>query len=113
MVILDLTGSRTWTSDEVGRELSTQFARPIRYEPATTTGYMQHLTTRHLPTSQILVQTAVPTDLRRNTAAVVASDLLDLPHCPPRSLTTYIRDHLGDAALVRAHPERDDASPQG
>ena len=85
-----LTGPAAITFDEVAAMLTTALQLPIRYEPATVTGYLRHLRRRGLPPTQILVQTILHTGLRRGDAATVIPTVEQLLGRPATPLGVFI-----------------------
>ena len=86
----DLTGPTAVTFDEVAAMLTAALQLPIRYEPATVTGYLLHLRRRRLPPAQILVQTILHTGLRRGDAATVIPIVEQLLGRPATPLNAFI-----------------------
>jgi len=89
-----LTGPDAVTFDDVADLLTSRLDRPIRYQPATVTGYLTHLRRRRLPVAQVAVQTLLHIGLRRGDAAPVTSTMAELLGRPPRTLDDYVTDHL-------------------
>jgi uncharacterized protein YbjT (DUF2867 family) len=73
--------------------LTAATGRPIRYEPASVLGYMQHLSRRGLPRGAIFVQTILHVMLRFGQGAGVDPTLERLLGQPGRDVATYISDH--------------------
>lgn len=88
-----LTGPDAVTFTEAAQVLTSELRRPIRYDPATATGYVRHSRSRGLPAAQIAVQLALHLGLRRGAAAAVDTTLAGLLGRPGRPLATYIADH--------------------
>lgn len=88
-----LTGPAAVTFHEVAAILTDALGRPIRYEPATVTGYLAHLGRQRLSVPQRIVQTILHLGLRRGDAEEVDPTLRQLLGRPPRDLATYVTDH--------------------
>jgi len=67
--------------------------RPVRYEPATVTGYLAHLGRQGLPVPKRIIQTILHVGLRRGDAEEVDPTLQRLLGRTPRDLATYVTDH--------------------
>jgi uncharacterized protein YbjT (DUF2867 family) len=74
--------------------LSAALGHAIRYEPASVIGYARHLRRRGLPVTQIAVQTVLHVGLRLGQARAVDPTLGRLLGRAPRSLATYVADHV-------------------
>jgi uncharacterized protein YbjT (DUF2867 family) len=96
-----LTGPEAVTFAQAAELLTETLGRPVRYQPASTTGYMAHLRRRGMPTGQLLVQTVLHFGLRFGQAEAVDPTLERLLGRPGRTLRDYVRDH---AALWRGAP---------
>lgn len=88
-----VTGPRAVTFAQLAQVLTVALDRPIRYEPATTVGYVRHLRSRGLPAARIAVQLLLHLGLRRGGAAVVDPTLPRLLGRPARTIETYVGDH--------------------
>lgn len=88
-----LTGPAALALDEVARLLSQRLGRPIRYQPASALGYVQHLLRQGAPLGQAAVLTILHLGLRRGQAAGVDPTLARLLGRPGRTLAEYIEDH--------------------
>jgi uncharacterized protein YbjT (DUF2867 family) len=88
-----LTGPRAVTFHQVADLLTEALGRPVRYEPASITGYLRHLHAQGLPVPQLLVQTVLHVGLRRGDAEAVDPTLGRLLGRPPRDLADCIADH--------------------
>jgi len=88
-----LTGPAAVTFDEAASTLSAELGREVRYEAATSLGYMKHLRGRGLPPAQIAVQTLLHLGLRRGDASEVDPTADSLLGRRPRSLAEYFSDH--------------------
>lgn len=92
-----LTGPELVTFDEVAAILAEVLGRPIRYVAASIPGYALHLRRRGLAGMQILVQTILHAELRRDRQRVDPT-LRELLGWPGHTIRDYIEDH---AALWR------------
>jgi uncharacterized protein YbjT (DUF2867 family) len=89
-----LTGSKTYTFEEVAQLLSEHVGRMINYDQASVLGYLYHVITRKkLGFLQSLVQTVLHTGLRFGQAKKVDPTLAELLNRKPYDLEDYIRDH--------------------
>lgn len=88
-----LTGAQALSLQEVAQLLSEVLGRPIRYEPASILGYIQHLRRRGSSPGQIAVMTALHVGLRFGQGAPIDPTLPRLLGHPARSLQEYLRDH--------------------
>ena len=88
-----LTGPELRTFDQVAAALTRELGRPIRYEPATASGYVRHLRSLGLPATQIAVQLLLHLVLRRDAAATADTTPARLLGRPGRTIETYIADH--------------------
>ncbi len=88
-----LTGPEAVTFHEVAAILTEVLGRPIRYEPATVSGYLAHLGRQGLPVSKRIVQTILHVGLRRGDAEEVDPTLQQFLGRTPRDLATYVTDH--------------------
>jgi uncharacterized protein YbjT (DUF2867 family) len=89
-----LTGAQALSLQEVAQLLSEALGRPIRYEPASIPGYIQHLRRQGLSPGQIAVMTALHVGLRFGQGAPIDPTLPRLLGHPARSVQEYIRDHI-------------------
>jgi uncharacterized protein YbjT (DUF2867 family) len=88
-----LTGGEALGFEEVARILSRELGRPIRYQPASVTGYTLHLRRRGLPAARIAVQTLLHLGLRRGDGARIDETLGALLGRRPRTIADYVHDH--------------------
>lgn len=89
-----LTGAEAIGFDRVAEILSHALDREIAYEPASIPSYFLHSKKRGLPIPQALVQTILHTGLRNGDGAPVTDTVEQLLGRPPRSIDTYVADHL-------------------
>lgn len=87
-----LTGGERVAFAEAAELLTRTLGRPIRYVPASLVGYARHLRRRGLPPMQVLVQTVLHADLRRDRSRVDPT-LGRLLGRAPRTLGSYFEDH--------------------
>ena len=87
-----LTGPQALDFNAVAALLTEVLDRPIRYQPASILGYLNHLR-RQLPIAQCLVQTVLHTGLRHGQAELVDPTLGRLLGRAPRTLRQYVCDH--------------------
>ena len=94
--IYTLTGPEPVSFVTAAKLLSAALGRPIRYQPASITGYVRHLRRRGLPMGQIAVQTLLHVAMRRGQGQSQAVDpvLAMLLRRPARSLRDYVNDHV-------------------
>jgi uncharacterized protein YbjT (DUF2867 family) len=93
-----LTGPDAITFAEVASLLSDTLGRPIRYEPASVTGYARHLRGRGMPLAQVAVQTVLHLGLRKGDAERVdptLARLLGRPATPFADVVRRNRELLG------------------
>jgi uncharacterized protein YbjT (DUF2867 family) len=90
-----LPGPSPLSFSDVASLLSDALLTPIHYVPASIPGYLWHLSRRrHLPLFQSIIQTILHVGLRSGEASSVTDALPSLLGHPPRSLASYIADHL-------------------
>ncbi|MBV9204120.1 MAG: NmrA family NAD(P)-binding protein [Actinobacteria bacterium] len=89
-----LTGPHAITFDQVAEMLTAALGHPVRYQPATTVGYIRHLRRRRLPMPQIAVQTVLHLGLRRGDAEMVDPNVERLLGRPATPLKTFIQRNL-------------------
>ena len=85
-----LTGPAALTFTQVAELLTHALDRPIRYQPATALGYLQHLRHRRLPLAMIAVQTILHLGLRRGDADNVTPTTETLLGRPATPLADFI-----------------------
>ena len=90
----ELSGPRALTFQEVANTLTAELGRPIRYEAASVHQYVHHLWKRNMPLIQIMVQTILHVRLRKGDTEHVGETTARLLGHPPRSMETYVHDHL-------------------
>ncbi|MFP2929383.1 SDR family oxidoreductase [Pyxidicoccus sp. 3LG] len=88
-----LTGPESLSFLEVAQALTELRGVHVRYQPASSLGYMAHLWRRGLSAPQALVQTMLLVGLRQGQAERVDPTLPQLLGRPSRSLLDYVRDH--------------------
>ncbi|MXU63853.1 NmrA family NAD(P)-binding protein [Oceanomicrobium pacificus] len=89
-----LTGAEAVGFDHAAATLSALLGRPVDYVPASIPGYALHLRRDGKPAMAILVQTVLHVGLRFGQAATPDPTLGRLLGRAPRSLDTYLADHL-------------------
>jgi uncharacterized protein YbjT (DUF2867 family) len=94
--IYTLTGPEPVSFATAAELLSAALGRPIRYQPASITGYVRHLHRRGLSMGQIAVQTLLHVAMRRGQGQIQAVDpvLAMLLRRPARTLRDYVNDHV-------------------
>ncbi len=85
-----LTGPQALTFTHVADLLTAALGRPIRYQPATALGYLQHLHHRGLPVAAIAVQTILHLGLRRGDAENISPTFDTLLGRPATPLVDFI-----------------------
>ncbi len=89
-----LTGPEALSFVQVAELLSAALGRPIRYARPGVLRYLGRLRRRGLPFAQRLVQTVLHVGLRFGQGEGLDPTLARLLGRPPRTLATYIHDHL-------------------
>lgn len=90
-----LTGPTAIDFHEVAALLTSSLRREVRYDAASTLGYVNHLLTRGLPTAQVAVQTILHLGLRFGRSERVDPTLEQLLGRPGRTIGDFVRDHAG------------------
>jgi uncharacterized protein YbjT (DUF2867 family) len=88
-----LTGPEAIPFTEVARILSETLGRTIRYQPASTLGYITHLMRHGTSLGQSMILAILHVGLRFGQAEAVNDTLADLLGHSPRTVQDYVRDH--------------------
>ncbi len=90
----ELTGGEAVGFSDVAAMLTAGLGRPVRYTPASIIGALWHLRRRGLPWGQAGIQTLLHVGLRFGNGAPISPAISELLGRAPRSMETYVRDHL-------------------